>query len=150
MNISLFWFKFHWSWFLRVQLTICQHWLRLLLGTKPAMSHYLKQWRPRLLTHICISWPEFVLENINIHLHLLSLLNPGKVEVLEILPYGRQGHVFHVKSTSYLMMIWWCKESGHQQPWYWPTSSWNIHEPDGLSNQLAYVQVGFPSSSWWG
>ena len=40
MNISLFWFKFHWSWFLRVQLTISKHWLRLLLGTKPAMSHY--------------------------------------------------------------------------------------------------------------
>ena len=36
--------KFHWSLFLRVQLTISQHWFRQWLGALQATSHYLKQW----------------------------------------------------------------------------------------------------------
>ena len=36
--------KFHWSLFLRVQLTISQHWFRLWLGADQATSHYLNQW----------------------------------------------------------------------------------------------------------
>ena len=36
--------KFHWSLFLRVQLTIFQHWFRWWLGAVQATSHYLKQW----------------------------------------------------------------------------------------------------------
>ena len=35
--------KFHWSLFLRFQLTIFQHWLRLWLGADQATSHYLNQ-----------------------------------------------------------------------------------------------------------
>ena len=35
--------KFHWSLFLRVQLTISQHWFRW-LGADQATSHYLDQW----------------------------------------------------------------------------------------------------------
>ena len=36
--------KFHWSLFLRVQLTIFQHWFRQWLGADQATSHYLNQW----------------------------------------------------------------------------------------------------------
>ena len=36
--------KFHWSLFLRAQLTIFQHWFRYWLGTNQATSHYLNQW----------------------------------------------------------------------------------------------------------
>ena len=36
--------KFHWSLFLRVQLTISQHWFRKWLGADQATSHYLDQW----------------------------------------------------------------------------------------------------------
>ena len=36
--------RFHWSLFLRVQLTIIQHWFRLWLGAGQATSHYLNQW----------------------------------------------------------------------------------------------------------
>ena len=36
--------KFHWSLFLRVQLTLFQHWFRLWLGAGQATSHYLNQW----------------------------------------------------------------------------------------------------------
>ena len=35
---------FHWALFLRVQLTIFQHWFRLWLGASQATSHYLNQW----------------------------------------------------------------------------------------------------------
>ena len=38
-----FWLKFHWSLFLRVQLTIFQHWFRKWLGVDQATSHYLNQ-----------------------------------------------------------------------------------------------------------
>ena len=36
--------KFHWSLFLRVQLTIFQQWFRWWLGAVQATSHYLNQW----------------------------------------------------------------------------------------------------------
>ena len=36
--------KFHWSLFLRVQLTIFQHWFRQWLCADQATSHYLNQW----------------------------------------------------------------------------------------------------------
>ena len=36
--------RFHWSLFLRVQLTIFQHWFRLWLGAYQATSFYLSQW----------------------------------------------------------------------------------------------------------
>ena len=52
-NILYFFFKFRWSWFLRVQLTKSQHWFRKWLGADQATSHYLNQWWPTSLTHIC-------------------------------------------------------------------------------------------------
>ena len=36
--------KFHWSLFLRFQLTIFQHWFRYWLGAIQVTSHYLNQW----------------------------------------------------------------------------------------------------------
>ena len=42
----VFWFKFHWSLFLRVQLTISQHWFRQWLGVDQATNHYLNQCWP--------------------------------------------------------------------------------------------------------
>ena len=44
MKMCEFWLKFHWSLFLRVQLTIFQHWFRWWLGADQATSHYLNQW----------------------------------------------------------------------------------------------------------
>ena len=43
-----FWLKFLWSLFLRVQLTITQHWFRKWLGAELATSHYLNQCCPIL------------------------------------------------------------------------------------------------------
>ena len=44
MKMFEFRLKFHWKLFLRVQLTIFQHWLRWWLGAWSAPSHYLNQW----------------------------------------------------------------------------------------------------------
>ena len=44
MKMFGFRLKFHWSLFLRVQLTIFQHWFRKWLGAVQATSHYLNQW----------------------------------------------------------------------------------------------------------
>ena len=44
MKMVEFSLKFHWSLFIRVQLTIFQHWFRWWLGADQATIHYLKQW----------------------------------------------------------------------------------------------------------
>ena len=51
LSNALFWvkmlefrLKFHWSLFLRVQLTIFQHWFWYWFGADQATSHYLNQW----------------------------------------------------------------------------------------------------------
>ena len=44
MKLFEFRLKFHWSVFLRFQLTIFQHWFRSRLGAVQATNHYLKQW----------------------------------------------------------------------------------------------------------
>ena len=44
MKMFEFRLKVHWNLFLRVQLTIFQHWFRKWLGAVQATSHYLNQW----------------------------------------------------------------------------------------------------------
>ena len=44
ITVYKFWLRFHWSLFLRDQLTIFQHWFREWLGTYQVTSHYLNQW----------------------------------------------------------------------------------------------------------
>ena len=66
MKIYEFWLKFHWSLFLRFQLTIYHHWFRYWLGAVQATSHYLNQGWPSSLTHIYISQPQW---DIHIHTH---------------------------------------------------------------------------------
>ena len=53
MLMNAFWFEFRWSLFLKVQLTISQHWFRYWLGIEQATSHYLNQCLPSSLTYIC-------------------------------------------------------------------------------------------------
>ena len=60
MKIYKFRSRFHWSLFPRVQSTIFQHWYRKWLGTGQATSHYLNQWWPALLMHICVTQPQWV------------------------------------------------------------------------------------------
>ena len=46
MKTVVFWLKFHWNLFPRVQLTINRHCFRYWLGAGQATSHYLNQWWP--------------------------------------------------------------------------------------------------------
>ena len=50
MKNFVVWLKFHWSLFVRVQLTIPQHWFRWWLDTEWATSYYLNQCWPVSLT----------------------------------------------------------------------------------------------------
>ena len=63
MKMLEFRLRFHWSLFLRVQLTIFQHWFRW-LGAGQATSHYLNQWwlvyYIYIVTHICVTRPQWV------------------------------------------------------------------------------------------
>ena len=52
--------KFHWSLFPKVHLTIFQHWFRKWLGAEQATSHYLNQWWPSSMMHICFTRPQWV------------------------------------------------------------------------------------------
>ena len=63
---------FHWSLFLRVQLTIFQHWCRYWLGAEQATSHYLNQWWPSSTTHICVTRPQWVKARISNYFHIKS------------------------------------------------------------------------------
>ena len=55
MKSFLFWLKFHWSLFLKVQLKITQHWFRKWFGAVQATSHYLIQCLPDSLMHIYVA-----------------------------------------------------------------------------------------------
>ena len=44
INVIEFWLTFHWSVFLKPQLTIFQHWFRWWLGAVQAAGHYMNQW----------------------------------------------------------------------------------------------------------
>ena len=79
MKIYWFWLQFYWSLFPRVRLTISQHWFREWLHTERATSHYLNQWWPSLLKHICVTWFQWVnIELKNNHvLTVVSSQNTG-------------------------------------------------------------------------
>ena len=76
--------QFDWSLFLRVQLTISQHWFRQWLGAYQATSHYLNQsglpYR-RVYHCICVTRPQQV---IGICLDLISPFGSGITEVYNI------------------------------------------------------------------
>ena len=49
--------------FLRLKLTIFQHWFRWWLDVDQATSHYLRQWWSSLLTHICVTRSQWVVSD---------------------------------------------------------------------------------------
>ena len=55
------------------------------------------------------------------YLHFMSLLHIDMTQVLKILPQVRPVPTYSTQSISLLLMSWWRKEPGHQQPWYWPS-----------------------------
>ena len=49
----------------------------------------------------------------------MPFLYIDKRQVVEILPQVRKEHTYSMYSTSWVLMSWWHKEPGHQQPWCW-------------------------------
>ena len=52
--------RFYWSFLIRIHFATCQHWIRQCLGAELAKSSYLNQWWYGLLTHICVTQPQWV------------------------------------------------------------------------------------------
>ena len=59
---------------------------------------------------------KFFWGNINIYLHFMSFLHIDWTQVLKILPQVSKGPTYSTQSISCLMISWWRKEPGHQQP----------------------------------
>ena len=67
---------------------------------------------------------EFYQGNINMYLHFISFLHSEIAPVVtEILRHGGPQAVMYQSYTMRLLMIWQCKASRHQEPWYWPSRS---------------------------
>ena len=110
MKMYEFRLKFHWSLFLRLQLTIFQHWFRYWLGAVQATSHYLDQW---WLVYWCI----YASLGLN---ELKGLWRAVNVKLLQLTVnmWGPR-YLGLTRLISWLLMPWRRKEPGHQQPWYW-------------------------------
>ena len=63
MKMHEFCLRFHWTLLLRVKLTIFHHRFRKWLGADQATSHFFDRWWPCLLTHICVTRPQWVKNN---------------------------------------------------------------------------------------
>ena len=74
MKSFVFWLKFHWSLFLRIQLIITQHWFRQWLSDKKATSRYLNQCWPKSLMQICGNIGVWI--NVFFHLRKAIYDNP--------------------------------------------------------------------------
>ena len=89
-------FRFHWSLFPRVQLTIFQHWFRQWLGADQATSHYLNQcwliyWRiyaslcPNELTNLIQDYftgSEIILTDMGKYIKFIHYLQEFLAEVV--------------------------------------------------------------------
>ena len=81
INVIEFWLKFHWSVFLKPQLTIFQHWFRWWLGVVQAAGHYMNQWWLFFPMHICITQPQWVngrhrtimISNLIIYIYIVTM-----------------------------------------------------------------------------
>ena len=110
--------KFHWSLFLRVQLTISHHWFRYWLGTDQATSHCLKQWW-LVLAHICVTRPHWVNEWDFAQLHTRSsrfhFYTPEELEQRTPIQYRQIFHITQLWHSVQLIdlktdySIAWCK-----------------------------------------
>ena len=91
---------------------------------KVTSSVHLQLWRfpggqPKWnLIHCMLRWLEEVLEpNHNLYNFSKSRWHSSLI----ILCHGRQGATYSTWPIPWLLMTWWHKEPGHQQPWYWST-----------------------------
>ena len=117
MKMLEFWLRFHWSLFVRVQLTIIQHWFRWWLGAGQATSHYLNQWW-------LVYWRKYASLGLNELKHTtynMSITDAGLDEImcLQIIlhtsPFEQPWNVFCELSGQ----AWSCYKEVYQCMHYW-------------------------------
>ena len=107
MKMFVFCFKFHWSLFLRVQLTIFQHWFRYWLGADQATSHYLSQWWPSSLTYICstrgrwVNYPESFIVITMTALNHMWYIHPKFISYISWATFGMVTVIIFSKKWPY-------------------------------------------------
>ena len=110
--LFFFWAKPTWFVAFIAQMTnstpcmILSHWE--ILGAHADLS---QQWT--LIDSLNHLSTELILGNMKMHLHLLSFVNIDMVQVVEVLPHGRQGPVYLAESISGLSMPLWHMEPAH-------------------------------------
>ena len=71
-GLVVFTLTFHWNVFSWFQLTIIDLWFRSWLGADQATRHNLDQWWSGLLTHICVSRPQWFKHGVKcLYLHVI-------------------------------------------------------------------------------
>ena len=107
MKMFEFQLIFHWSLFLRVQLTIFQHWFSYWLGAVQAKSHYLNQcWL--VYRRICVSLGLNELIDWWIYWLYCISTNPG----IKLLTYPRLGRLDCHESWLWVPVVEWAQMTG--------------------------------------
>ena len=104
--------------------------VQVMAWCRQATSHYLSQcWLssmspdPNELTFVYWIW----FRKHRNAFAFLSIFSIEIVQVIEILPLGRQLPFYPVYSIPLLLMTWWHKQPGHPQQWYWSSSTRIFH-----------------------
>ena len=63
-------------------------------------------------------YAEFFSGKINMRLQFISFLHTDITQLVKILSRVRQEITYSTLSITWVLMTWWHKEPGHQQPWY--------------------------------
>ena len=149
--------KFHWSLFLRFQLTIFQHWFRKWLGSDQAPSHYLNQWWIvywRIYASLDLKWgnsldpgrcgSSFKSAISKCPLHINFMSNYCVIDLRWI-----QQNTFDDKSILVQVMAWCHQATSHYLSQYWPRSSspYGITRPQWV-NSLRPIDTIW-CHSWW-
>ena len=137
MKMFEFRLKFHWSLFLRVQLTIFQHWFRKWLGAVQATNHYLNQWwldyrpiyAPLGLNELTTPWTQWSRDKVIICTQFIFGAVIGHIMNISA-DYGLASlfiqewnlcHIFTAVWTDRHSLRCWYK--------YWPYAEWFLSWP---------------------
>ena len=87
---------------------------------------------------------KFFRGNKNIYLQFISFLHIAMTQVVEILPQVRQELIYSTQSihVSWVLMFWWHKEPGHQQPWYSKPVCWTRLSAPGPMFAVCVISLG--------
>ena len=94
MKMLEFRLRFHWSLFLRVQLTIIHHWFREWLGVGQAASHYLNKW---WLVYICVTRSQWVNSKCT-HMIIFKKKHSAAPQVFRTKPNDIPGSLYVIHS----------------------------------------------------